>query len=91
MGTARPARGRPAILSPYPVRFVNVQGSEDPAMTAQSITVAELVRWWCLTLGITDPRIIDTSLGIIAGGSVLLMIYFIISLFFTLLGLRGGR
>ena len=60
-------------------------------MTAQSITVAELVRWWCLLLGITDPRIIDTSLGIIAGGSVLLVAYFIISLLFTLLGLRGGR
>jgi hypothetical protein len=84
-------RERPAILSLYPASFVNVSGSEDPAMTAQSITVAELVRWWCLTLGITDPRIIDTSLGIIAGGSVLLVAYFIISLIFTLLGLRGGR
>jgi hypothetical protein len=60
-------------------------------MTMQSITVAELVRWWCYTLGITDPRIIDTALGIIAGGSVLLIAYFIISLFFAMLGLRGGR
>jgi hypothetical protein len=60
-------------------------------MTWQSITVAELVRWWCYTLGITDPRIIDTSLAIVAGGSMLLIAYFIVSLFLTLLGFRGGR
>jgi len=60
-------------------------------MTAQSITVPEFVTWWCHLLGITDPRIIDTSVGIIAGGSMLLIAYFVISLFLTLLGLRGGR
>jgi hypothetical protein len=52
------------------------------------MTVRALVTSWCSVFGIADPRVIDLALGIVAGGSLLLIAYFIISLCLALLGLR---
>jgi hypothetical protein len=47
-----------------------------------------LVTLWCSAFGINDPKVVDLALGIVAGGSLLLVAYFIISLCLALLGLR---
>jgi hypothetical protein len=52
------------------------------------MTVRGLVTWWCSAFGIGDQRVIDLALGVVAGGSLLLIAYFIISLCLALLGLR---
>jgi hypothetical protein len=52
------------------------------------MTVQEVVTLWCSTFGISDPRVIEIALGVTAGGSLLLIAYFIISLCFAILGLR---
>lgn len=52
------------------------------------MTVRGLLTWWCSAFGISDPRVIELALGVVAGGSLLLIAYFIISLCLALLGLR---
>ncbi|MBO0757951.1 MAG: hypothetical protein J2P54_19065 [Bradyrhizobiaceae bacterium] len=47
-----------------------------------------LVTWWTGVFGINDPRVLEVALGVVVGGSLLLIAYFIISLFLSLLGLR---
>lgn len=52
------------------------------------MTLRGLVTWWCGAFGISDPRVLELALGIVAGGSLLLVAYFIISMCLALLGLR---
>ncbi|MBO0757952.1 MAG: hypothetical protein J2P54_19070 [Bradyrhizobiaceae bacterium] len=50
------------------------------------MTMRGLVTWWCGVFGITDPRVLEVAFGVVAGGSLLLVAYFIISLLLSLLG-----
>jgi hypothetical protein len=52
------------------------------------MTVRGLVTWWCGAFGVNDPRVTEIALGVVVGGSLLLIAYFIISLCLALLGLR---
>jgi hypothetical protein len=53
--------------------------------------IQEYVNWWCNLLGVVDPASVQIASGIVAGGSLLLVAFYVIFVILYLVSTLVGR